>query len=85
MQPIAISKFPVADAPWIDTPEIPQVIGGNSALLIKPEAAQHLLDKIREIGMWPNDALMCKQLFPWLQQAYPYYTTVQGLKSSTTS
>lgn len=71
-------------APWIDQRYIPQGIAGNSAYLIKPEAAQHLLDKVNEIGMWPNDALMCKQLFPWLQQAYPYYTTVQGTKSSTT-
>jgi len=72
------------DAPWIDDKHIPQGLAGNSAYLIKPEAAQHLLNKINEIGMWPNDALICKQLFPWLQQAYPYYTTVQGTKSSTT-
>lgn len=74
----------IYDAPWIDNKNIPQGIAGNSAYLIKPEAAQHLLDKVKEIGMWPNDALMCKQLFPWLQQAYPYYTKVQGTKSSTT-
>ena len=35
--------------------------------------------------MWPNDAVMCKQLFPTLQVVYPYYTTIQhGLKSTTT-
>lgn len=78
-------KTPVADAPWIDDKEIPQGIAGNSAYIIKPHAAKQLIEKILDIGMWPNDALMCKQLFPWLQQAYPYYTTVQGLKSSTTS
>ena len=75
---------PVVDAPWIDTKDIPQGIAGNSAYIIRPDAAGHLLNKIKNIGMWPNDALMCKQLFPWLQQAYPYYTTVQGTKSSTT-
>jgi len=75
---------PVASVPWIDSKDIPQGIAGNSAYIIKPEAAQQLIDKITTIGMWPNDALMCKQLFPWLQQAYPYYTTVQGTKSSTT-
>lgn len=74
----------IIESPWIDEKHIPQGIAGNSAYLIKPEAAQHLLNKIDEIGMWPNDALMCRQLFPWLQQAYPYYTTVQGTKSSTT-
>jgi len=74
----------LCDSPWIDEKHIPQGIAGNSAYVIKPEAAQHLLDKVNEIGMWPNDALMCKQFFPWLQQAYPYYTKVQGVKSSTT-
>lgn len=77
-------KTPVVDVPWIDNEMIPQGIAGNSAYIIRPDAAKHLIDKIKSIGMWPNDALMCKQLFPWLQQAYPYYTTVQGLKSSTT-
>lgn len=75
---------PVADVPWIDNKDIPQGLAGNSSYIIKPEAARNLLEKIKDIGMWPNDALMCKQLFPWLQQAYPYYTTVQGVKSSTT-
>lgn len=84
-QVVKQNKSPVVDAPWIDSKEIPQGIAGNSAYIIKPAAAEQLMNKVKEIGMWPNDALMCKQLFPWLQQAYPYYTTVQGLKSSTTS
>ena len=84
-QVIKQNKTPVADAPWVDDLEIPQGIAGNSAYIIKPEAAQQLMNKLYDIGLWPNDAFMCKQLFPWLQQAYPYYTTVQGLKSSTTS
>lgn len=71
--------------PIIDKVHIPQGLAGNSAYIIKPEAAEHLLNKVYEIGMWPNDALMCQQLFPWLQQAYPYFTTIQGTKSSTTS
>ena len=70
--------------PTIDKPHIPQGLAGNSAYIIKPEAATHLLDKVYEIGMWPNDALMCQQFFPWLQQVYPYFTTIQGTKSSTT-
>ena len=50
-----------------------------------PEAARQLLNKTVEIGMWPNDALMCKQFFPWLQIVTPYYTTIQkGLTSTTT-
>ena len=27
---------------------------------------------------------MCKQFFPWLQVVYPYYTGLQGGKSTTT-
>lgn len=72
------------EVPWIDGKYIPQGIAGNSAYVITPMAAEQLLNKIEKIGMWPNDAIMCKQFFPWLQQAYPYYTTVQGTKSSTT-
>lgn len=75
----------VVDAPWIDDKHIPQGIAGNSAYIIKPQAAQQLLNKVKEVGMWPNDALMCKQLFPWLQVTYPFYTQVQGVKSTTTS
>jgi len=75
----------VITCPWIDDKTIPQGIAGNSAYIIKPHAARALLDKLMELGGWPNDALMCNQLFPWLQVVYPYYTTVQGIKSTTTS
>ena len=81
---VSQKSSPVAEVPWIDSKDIPQGLAGNSAYIIKPSAAEHLIEKIKHIGLWPNDALMCKQLFPWLQQAYPYYTTVQGIKSSTT-
>ena len=44
-----------------------------------------LLEKLKEVGCWPNDALMCKQLFPnELKVIYPYYTRVQGIQSTTT-
>ena len=36
---------------------LPQGLAGNSAYIIKPWAAKKLLDKVAEIGMWPNDAL----------------------------
>jgi hypothetical protein len=75
----------IAPAPWIDDESIPQGIAGNSAYIIKPEAAQYLLNQLSTVGLWPNDALMCKQFFPWLEQAYPYYTTLQGTPSTTTS
>ena len=75
----------VKDAPWVQ-PEMsmPQGLAGHSAYIIRPEAAKDLLKKMKEVGAWPNDALMCKQFFPWLKVVYPYYTTVQGIRSTTT-
>lgn len=71
--------------PTVDDWDVPQGLAGNSAYMISPKGAKKLIDKVKDIGMWPNDALMCKQLFPWLQVVYPYYTTIQkGLKSTTT-
>jgi GR25 family glycosyltransferase involved in LPS biosynthesis len=63
---------------------LPSGLAGNSAYIIKPWAAKKLLEKTSEIGIWPNDALMCRQFFPWLQQYYPYFTKVQGSPSTTT-
>lgn len=77
-------KFTVTEVPWIDSGDIPQGLAGNSAYIIKPFAAKALLNRMKDIGAWPNDALMCKQQFPWLQVIYPYFTEVQGLKSTTT-
>ena len=76
----------IQNVPQVDTTmEYPLCLAGNSAYLIMPEAARQLLNKTVEIGMWPNDALMCKQFFPWLQIVTPYYTTIQkGLTSTTT-
>ena len=82
---VVSSRMGVQPVPDVDTWEVPQGLAGNSAYLISPKAAKKLLNKVEEIGMWPNDALMCKQLFPWLRVVYPYYTTIQrGLKSTTT-
>ena len=83
---VASSKMGLQPVPTVDDMEVPQGLAGNSAYLITPTAAKKLLDKVREVGMWANDALMCKQFFPWMQVVYPYYTTIQrGLKSTTTS
>ena len=72
------------DVPWIDdNQDQPQGLAGNSAYIVSPQAAKKLLDKINDIGLWPNDALMCKQLFTYLKQAYPFYTKLQGVQSTT--
>ena len=83
---VASSKMGLQPVPTVDDAEVPQGLAGNSAYLITPKGAKKLLDKVREVGLWPNDAIMCKQFFPWMQVVYPYYTTIQrGLKSTTTS
>ena len=76
----------IQDVPYVDeSKDYPQGLAGNSAYIMTPKTAEQLLIKTKEIGMWPNDAIMCKQLFPTLQVVYPYYTTIQqGLKSTTT-
>ena len=63
---------------------VPQGLAGHSAYYITPAGAKKLLDKVKEYGMWPNDAYMCKELFPWIRVTYPYYTRVQGTVSTTT-
>ena len=62
----------------------PQGLAGNSAYYIEPEGARELLDKVKDYGMWPNDAYMCKELFPWIRVVYPYYTKVIPTVSTTT-
>lgn len=72
------------DVPSIDDERIPQGLPGNSAYIIFPEAAQTLLKNLENWGLWPNDAIMCKQLMSGMKIAYPFYTKVQGLRSTTT-
>jgi hypothetical protein len=79
------SYYKIIDLPWIDVSTTPQGLAGNSAYIIKPEFAAKLLKKLNEVGAWPNDALMCKQLFPnELKVTYPFFTKVQGIRSHTT-
>jgi GR25 family glycosyltransferase involved in LPS biosynthesis len=71
-------------APWIDDRTVPQGIAGNSAYIITPAAAKKLFSIIDDVGLWPNDALMCKQLMgQMLYQSYPFYTGLQGISSTT--
>lgn len=71
--------------PSIDVDNVPQGLAGNSAYIIKPEAAKQLIDKVHQFGLWPNDAIMCKQLLPGvLGVTKTYYTDTQKLKSTTT-
>lgn len=72
---------------WIRTEKerhIPDGLAGNSAYLIKPWAAQEVIDKCYKIGLWINDALICKQLFNYIEEYYPFITRVQQGRSTTT-
>ena len=70
--------------PQIDDDQIAQGLAGNNAYIITPQAARHVVDDVRRYGAWPNDALMCYQLNPYLRVTRTYYTQVQRLKSTTT-
>lgn len=75
----------VVPTPRIDDPLIPQGIAGNSAYIVKPAGAKALISKVKELGAWPNDALMCYQNIKRLGVSTTYYTQVQGLPSTTTT
>ena len=76
----------VHEKTWVTSPNernIPDGLAGNSAYAIKPWAAQQLITKYHELGVWPNDATMCKQLFPYLEEYYPFITKVEQEKSTS--
>ena len=75
----------VRPIPTIDEYYIPQGLAGNSAYIIKPEAARQLIDLVKIHGLWPNDAIMCKQLIKKMGVSKNFYTKIQGLPSTTSS
>jgi GR25 family glycosyltransferase involved in LPS biosynthesis len=77
-----INRVPIIDEPT-ELP-LPMGLAGNSAYIIRPHMAKRLLEEVARIGMWPNDAVMCRQLFRDLKVVYPYATTVVRGKSTTT-
>lgn len=71
------------EVPWVTDKTVPQGLPGNSAYVIKPWAAKKAIELQDSIGWWPNDAILCKQLCPWLTVYKPYFTKVQGIESTT--
>ena len=61
-----------------------KVINYQHGVIIKPSGAIRMLKLVEEFGLWPNDAIMCRQLFPDLYVTRKFYTTIQNLKSTTT-
>ena len=84
------NDFDLVNVPYVkpQRSDIPQGLAGNSAYYLTPDAASSLLDLVDSVGLWPNDALICKQLAEIekirIRQVYPYMTKVQGTKSTTT-
>ena len=78
------SRKKVMSVPKIDSYEVPQGLAGNSAYIIKPKGAKNMLKLVKEHGLWPNDALMCRQLINNLGVTTSFYTKVQIHKSTTT-
>jgi hypothetical protein len=77
-------SYRVVEAPQVDADlDVPQGIAGNSAYFISKKSAYDMLKLTKELGLWPNDALMCKQLIP-CNQVFPYLTTIQEMPSTTT-
>jgi len=62
---------------------IPDGFSGHSAYLVKPWAAQAFVNAYHTLGVWPNDATVCLQLFPWLEEYYPFITVVDQQESTT--
>lgn len=74
----------IQPVPTIDDLRIPQGIAGASAYLVKPWAADKIIDKVYELGLWPNDAIVCQQIFDFIGVTKTFYTKVQNLPSTTT-
>ncbi len=77
-------KTHIVPVPTVDSVSVPQGLAGNSAYIIKPEGANQLIKLVKKYGLWPNDALMCKQLVKGMGVTRKFYTRVQGLPSTTT-
>lgn len=74
----------VQDVPTIDQFNVPQGLAGNSAYILTPVGAERCLSAVFKYGLWPNDAIMCKQLVKGMGVTSEFYTRVQGLPSTTT-
>ena len=57
----------INEVPWLTGNDVPQGPPGHSAYVIYPQAAREVMKLQDEIGWWPNDAIMCKQLCPWIR------------------
>lgn len=59
----------------------PDGLAGNSAYVITPEAAGKCIRNYETLGVWPNDATLCRQLVSGLREVYPFVTEVRASKT----
>jgi len=76
---------PLLDVPIVKDMKVPQGIAGSSAYVIKPRGADQIIKAAYQYGLWPNDALVCRQLFDFIGVTKKYYTKTQGLESTISS
>ena len=79
------ARIDIVPVPTIDNFDVPQGLAGNSAYIIKPNGAKNLLLAVNKYGLWPNDAIMCKQLIPRMGVTKTHFTDTQKWIGSTTS
>ena len=75
----------IVPVPTIDNFDVPQGLAGNSAYIIKPNGAMHCIAAVQRYGLWPNDAIMCKQLIPRMGVTKLYFTDTDHAVMSTTT
>ena len=78
-------RMDIVPVPTIDNFDVPQGLAGNSAYIIKPNGAMHCIAAVQRYGLWPNDAIMCKQLVPRMGVTKMHYTDCQHYLKSTTT
>jgi hypothetical protein len=67
----------------MDDPQRPDGLAGNSAYVIAPKDADKAVGLFYDLGIWPNDATLCIQLFPGLKELYPFAVKTKQEQSTT--
>jgi len=61
--------------------ERPDGLAGGSAYIIAPHAAAAAMAAFKHLGVWPNDATLCRQIIGGLRECFPFVTCVRADKS----
>lgn len=52
--------------------ETPDGFAKKSGYILKPWAAKQLIKQCHKTGLWPHDLFLCSQLFPFIEECYPF-------------